>query len=649
MNAPDDAPAPERPPRLSRAWRGWETFLLLCIPVIGIAFLSDVSSYFDYAPWHEQYVVLVFGIGLAAVFLGLPARRQDIGAPATIVDKGLSVLSLVIGVFSALRWPSFAMGHFVMPLDLAVALATVALVLEATRRTVGKVLFGLGLAALVLGLTASWIPQPLSGRDVAWQELIMYLYTDSAGIVGMPLGIASTVVLAFILFGTVLFVSGAGQVFIDLSLALVGRFRGGPAKVAVVASSLFGSISGSAVSNVVTTGSLTIPLMKRTGYTANIAAAVESVASTGGQLLPPVMGAAAFLMADFLGIPYAEVAIAAVVPALMFYLCLFVQVHLEAVKNGIERLQREDVPALRPVLMRVWILVVPLIGLIYVLFFLNWHATKAGLVSAAVAFVVGVVYRRGRVGAREIFDILVETGRRMLDLLVITATAGIIIGSLSVTGTSFTFALHVVDLAAGSLPLLLLLSAVTGIVLGMGMPTAGVYILLAVLAAPALVSLGVNAIAAHLFVLYFGMLSMITPPVCLAVFAAASIAGADNMRSGLAAVRLGGACYLVPFLFVFSPALILQEGSMLEIVRAVTAATAGVVVLGIVLAGYLFRPLGPAERGAFAVCCALLAWPGAGPGVGALAGLTDAIGGVLLVCLVAALWRRARRMASTAV
>ena len=253
--------------------------------------MSDVTAYFDYAPWKEQYVVLVFGVGLAAVFLGFPARRGGHGGGLPLADKTLTLLSLVIGIYSAVRWPAYAMGHFDMPVDLGFAVATIAIVLEATRRTAGDVLLALAVASLVLGLTASLIPAPLSGREVGWQELAVYLYTDSAGIVGLPLSVASTVLLAFILFGTVLFISDGGQVFIDLALVMVGRYRGGPAKAAVVASSLFGSISGSAVSNAVTTGALTTPLMMRTGYTANVAAGVEAVASTGGQLLPPVMGA----------------------------------------------------------------------------------------------------------------------------------------------------------------------------------------------------------------------------------------------------------------------------------------------------------------------------------------------------------------------
>ena len=647
MTAPPevDAAPGRRFRTLSGPLRACELVLLAAIPVLGILFLSDVSAYVDYAPWREQYVALVFGTGLAALYLTVPARPGRIQARVPLYDLAFGAAGLAIGIYTAVRWPSFGMSHFYPPVDVPVALLTIALVLEATRRAISNVLFGLALATIAFALTAEMIPGRLSGRSVPWDDLAVYLYTDASGIIGLPLGVASTVVLAFILFGTVLFMSGGGQVFIDLALSLVGRKRGGPAKAAVVASALFGSISGSAVSNAVMTGSLTIPLMIRTGYAPRVAAGIEAVASTGGQLLPPVMGAAAFLMADFLAIPYAEVALAALVPAVLFYICLFVQVHLEAVKGGARTLPEERVPALADALKRSWLLIVPLVVLIYILFVLNWHATKAGLVAAGIAFACGVLAQRGHLRARTILVLLEETGRRMLDLLVITAVAGIVIGTLAVSGASFNLALQAIEIAGGNLFVLLILTAVTGIVLGMGMPTAGVYILLAVLAAPALIQLGVDRMAAHLFVLYFGMLSMITPPVCLAVFATTAISGSDNMRTGLTAMRLGGASYLIPFVFALSPVVILQAGSVFDICRALATATVGVATLGAVFVGYLFRPLGVVERIVLGAGCLLLIWPdltGAGPG---LHHFTDLLGGIVVLAQAIYLRWTARRRA----
>lgn len=616
---------------------GWsrvcEIVLLSAIPVLGILFLSDVAAYVDYAPWREQYVALVFGLGLAAVFLSVPARGAVHSGRVPWFDALFAVTGLGIGTYTAVMWPSFGMSHFYPPVDVPVGVVTVCLVLEATRRTVGNALTGLAVLSILFALTADMIPGRLSGRGVSWDHLAIYLYTDSSGIIGLPLGVASTVVLAFILFGTVLFMSGGGQIFIDLSLALVGRHRGGPAKAAIVASSLFGSVSGSAVSNAVMTGSLTIPLMIRTGYTPRISAAIEAVASTGGQLLPPVMGAAAFLMADFLAVPYAEVALAALVPALLFYFCLFVQVHLEAVKGGVSALSRHQLPDLPAALKRSWLLFVPLLVLIYILFVVNLHATKAGLIAAGISVACALIQRRGRLGARVFLDVLEETGRRMLDLLVITAAAGIVIGTLAVSGASFNFALQAVSLAGGNLFVLLLLTAIAGIVLGMGMPTAGVYILLAVLAAPALVQLGVDRMAAHLFVLYFGMLSMITPPVCLAVFATTAISGSDNMRTGVSAMRLGGASYLIPFVFALSPIVVLQEGNAIEIVRAIATATLGIGVLGAVFVGYLYRRLGIMERIVLGTGCLLLVWPDAHVpgGTTNLLAYTDVVGAIIVL------------------
>lgn len=621
-------------PALIRTWR---RILHVLLALSGILYLLDLATVVDlgFIPWEEQYVALVFGLALGSI-LAATTRR---GARwATVPNAALSVLGIGVGAYLSLEWPRLATGRFV-ELDTYVGGLTILLLLEATRRSTGRVLFILGCLSVVFGLTAGWLPPPLEGRVVELERLILYLFADSTGIVGLPLKTAATVVLAFIVFGATVFASGGGSVFIDLALLAMGRFRGGPAKAAVVASSLFGSITGSAVSNVVATGSLTIPMMKRSGYPGHIAGGAEAVASTGGQLMPPVMGATAFIMADFLGRPYSEIALAAIVPAGLFYLCIFVQLHLEAMKGGVPRLDRSELPVRRDVLKRIWLLVVPLAALILLLFVYHWTPAKAGLASAGVAFLVGVIHRKGRVRLGTVIEILERSGRNMLDLLAITAVAGVLIGALGITGVGFSFALQLVDLAAGSVFLLLVVTALTGVILGMGMPTTGVYILLAVLAAPALVQLGVEPIAAHFFVLYFGMLSMITPPVCLAAFAAAAIAESNSMRTGLAAMRLGGATYVIPFIFAYSPVLLLVGGTAVELTQAVATASLGVFALGAALVGYLKHALSWISRAALVIASLLLIWPEE-HGADLLASVATDLAGIVLFAIAVTLhWR----------
>jgi TRAP transporter 4TM/12TM fusion protein len=449
---------------------------------------------------------------------------------------------------------------------------------------------------------------------------------------GIPLAIATTIVVAFIFFGQLLFKSGGSEFFTDLSLAVMGRYRGGSAKIAVTASALFGSISGSAVANVVATGVVTIPLMRKGGYPAHMAGAIEAVASTGGQLMPPVMGAAAFLMAEFLQVPYSEVVIAAIFPSLLYYFGLFATADLEAAKHGIQRIEASRIPALFGVLKSGWHYPIPFAVLILALFTYNRRPEESALFAALALIVLAFAfgYRGRRMTLRAVGGAIRDTGLASLEILTIAAAAGFIIGTLSKSGVGFGLTLVLVDIGQGNLVLLLLLAAITSIVLGCGMPTAAVYVLLAALVAPALVEVGLQPMAAHMFVLVFGMLSMITPPVAIAAYAAASIAGADAMRTGLAAVRFGWTAFVVPFLFIASPSLLLQ-GSFSEVAWAVLTATAGVWLACIGVVGYLARPINPLQR-VGAVLAGILMLIPAGAFEGAI--LTDIAGIVLGVFIV---------------
>ncbi len=442
----------------------------------------------------------------------------------------------------------------------------------------------------------------------------MYLYLDTNGMLGLPLVVAATVVLAFVLFGNVLFQSGGATVLTDFAMATMGRFRGGPAKIAVLASSLFGSISGTAVSNVVMTGSITIPLMKRTGYRPHVAAAIEAVASTGGQIMPPVMGVAAFIMAEFLAIPYSEVALAALIPALLYYITVFFQVDLEAAKTGLKGLRPEELPRLRVVLARGWLFLVPLAVLVYLLFGLYWPAGRAAMGGVFVGLALALLNRSSGLTLRSFVNLLEVTGRSLLEIGAITAAAGFIIGVLQLSGLGFRFSLGLTSMAGGNVFILLVFVAIACIILGMGMPTAAVYILLAVLAVPGLVELGIDPLAAHLFVFYFGILSMITPPVCLATYAAASLAQSDFMKTAGTGMRFAAVAYVVPFLFAFAPALILK-GTVPEVVLATGTAIVGAGLLGMALSGQMFGQLSFAQRGLLAVGALFLLTPAAAEGI----------------------------------
>jgi TRAP transporter 4TM/12TM fusion protein len=561
--------------------------------------------------YNEQFLAGMLAIAMALVYLTQPARRGAARPKVPWYDAILAVASLALGFYIAVRYPALSEDMTTRPLDgLIVGFITVPLVLEALRRTVGWALTVVVIVFLIYAPLGEYVPGALAGLPVNVPQLAFYLVWDPGSMLGLPVMVAATIVIAFVFFGNLLFASGGSAFFTDLALSLMGRFRGGSAKIAVTASCLFGMISGSAVSNVASVGVLTIPLMRRGGYAAHVAAAIEAVASTGGQLMPPVMGAAAFLMAEFLQIPYREVAIAAALPSLLYYYALFIQADLLAASVGARAIDMSAVPPLGQVLRQGWHFVLPFGVLIYGLFWLNWSPELAALAASAVLVVTGATlgYGATKLRPRDILNALRGTGLVSLDLLMITAAAGFIIGVLNITGLSFALTLLLVQVGSHSLWLLLILAALVSIVLGMGMPTVGVYVLLAALVAPAMVKIGLSPMASHMFVLYFGMMSMITPPVALAAFAAASLAQADAMRTGWTAVRFGWIAYIIPFLFVRSPSLLL-EGGVGGIVWSFLTALAGVWMICAAFAGYATRPLSVAMRVGFGVAGLLLFIP----------------------------------------
>lgn len=582
-----------------------ERAALVLLTVVGGAWAAKIHHYFPGAIFNEQYLGLFLGLGLAPVFVCMRAGPR---APVDRVpwyDWLCAAAALTMGLYVAVFYPTIAYTLGIITWDkLLLGVVAVLLVLESVRRVAGWALMWIAVVCLLYAKFAWLLPGILYAKGSSWERIAVYLYLDTNGILGIPLAVTANIVVAFIFFGQALYAVGGDKFLTDLAQVAMGRYRGGAAKMAVVSSTLYGTVSGSAVANVVIDGAVTIPMMKRAGYPPHIAAAIEAVASNGGQIMPPVMGAAAFLMAEYLSLPYGQVALAAAIPACLYYLALFVQVDLEAAKHGLAGLPREQIPRLRPVLRLGWVFLVPLGVLVYTLMLAGWEAGQAGMLAVGVTLLVGALQKATRPSWSKLVAMLESTGRTMLELVAIVTLAGIVIGTLQLSGFTSKLPIVLVSMAGGSTFVLLVLTAFVSILLGMSLPTTVVYVTLAVLVGPALAQLGIVPLAAHLFLFYFGMLSLITPPDCLATYAAAAIAKADFWRTGWTGMRLGIVAYIVPFIFVYHPALIL-EGSALEVVTTVITASVGVALLGIACAGYLFRPLGWLRR-LWAIAAAML-------------------------------------------
>jgi TRAP transporter 4TM/12TM fusion protein len=566
------------------------------------AWALEIQRTMAWSLYPQQFFAAALALALPLAFITLPAKK---GAPRDTVpwyDWVAAALGFLAAAWIAIRYPTLVDSIFSRPAGAYIpGTVIIVLLLETLRRSAGLALVIIIGIFLIYALFGDLVPGRLAGRAQEWRGLAAYLAFDVNGILGLPLAVVSTIVIAFVFFGGILNATGGGRFFTDASLIAMGRLRGGPMKICVVASCLFGMISGSAVADVVAIGIVSIPLMRNAGYPAFRAAGVQSVASTGAQLMPPVMGAAAFVMAEFLQTSYAAVALAALVPGLLYYAALFIQADLESAKLGMRGLPASDIPPARG-LITGWPFIAAFAVLIVTLFRYNWLPDKSALFAAATAVLLASIagYQGRRPQWRALADTFAATGRGVVDIILIGAGAGIVIGILNVTGLSFDLSYLLVQVGSSSAALLLVLSAIVSIVLGMGMPTLGVYVLLAALVAPSLIQLGINPMAAHLFILYFGMMSMITPPVAVAAYAGAALANADPMRTGYAAVRFGWTAFIVPFLFVASPTLILI-GRPLAITESIVTAFFGVWLGSIAVVGYLVRPLGWPMRLLFGV------------------------------------------------
>ncbi|WP_026245024.1 TRAP transporter permease [Alkalispirochaeta alkalica] len=550
------------------------------------------------------HLLFVFVLG----FLLYPPTRKSAIDRIPLLDWVLAAAGVIVTSYILLNYESLVRrGGMPTSVDMVFGLITILLVLEVARRSIGPELPVIALAFIAYALFGGYIPGALGHRGYSAARVINQLYMTTEGIFGTPLGVSASFVFMFILFGSFLDVTGVGKFFIDLAFAAAGHKKGGPAKAAVLASGFMGSISGSSIANTVTTGAFTIPLMKKVGYHANFAGAVEAAASTGGQILPPVMGAAAFIMSEFTNIPYIRIIGSAVIPALLYYLGVMIMVHLQASKRGLEGIPREELPQCKQTFLKGFHLLVPLVAV--VLFLMRYSPLRAAFLSILLALVVCMLRKHTRIGWRDVFLALEDGAIKAIGVAAACACAGIIVGIVTLSGLGLTFANLVVSLAGGRLFPTLLLTMFASIILGMGLPTTAKYIVLATMAAPALVQLGVPLIAAHLFILYFGVIADVTPPVALAAYAGAGISGGESFKTGVQALKLASAGFLIPFIFAMSPELLLINVAPLQAVIAVTTACLGVVAFASAVQGYFLLPTRLWERACFLAAALLLIIP----------------------------------------
>lgn len=559
----------------------WLTVLLAAMPALGIVWLLEIPVRTGIAVVTASYLSLMVGIATAAAFLMNPYGRRPAGLP----EITLSLITL-----AAWSWGGWNHENWLIHFgprtveQWGPGVIALLLLIEALRRTCG-----LSITLIVVVLAAyAFLGHHVGGQIeapyVPPQRVVMYFFADTNGVPGLVLGVAASVVLGFLLLGTAMNAVGASAFFTNIALSGMGAYRGGPAKVSVVASTLFGMISGSTVGNVMTSGVVTIPLMKKAGFKPHTAGAIEAVASNGGQLAPPVMGATAFLIAEFLQVPYPQVVLAALIPAAIYYLILFLQVDIVAQNEGLHGMPRSELPRMAAILSANWYFLLPLSVLIWFLFWEGYQPGKAALIAAAAMLAAGLAFRLRAIGLSPFLMLLVNTGRLLTPLILICGAAGIVIGSLNLTGIGFLLTNSLVHVGESfGLVAMLVLTAIISIFLGMGMPTAAVYVVLSIILAPALIRMDVEPMAAHLFIFYFGLLSMLTPPVAVASYTAGALAQASLWKTGMAGLRLGAGAFLLPFLFCLNPAL-LGHGTIVEIGLVFLTVVAGSYLLALALA-----------------------------------------------------------------
>ena len=536
------------------------------------------------------------GFGLSLVYLLYPSRKSFSKTKLHPLDVVLSILAASVCLYVLINYKELVLrSGRVNSTDMMVGVIAILLVLESTRRVVGWPMVIIAVVFIAYAIFGRYLPGMLSHRGIAPDDLVQQLFFTTEGIFGIPIGVSSTFIFMFLLFGAFLEKTGMGEFFIDLSNAVAGGAVGGPAKVAVLSSATMGTLSGSSVANVAGTGSFTIPMMKRLGYKAEFAGAVEATASTGGQLMPPIMGAAAFLMSEFTNIPYIKIIGAAAIPALLYYFGVWGGVHFEAKKLGLKGMPKDELPKLFTVLKERGHLMLPIIIVMYFLI-AGYTPIRAALGAIASSIVVAAFKKDTRLSLKDIFDGLVSGARSAITVVAATACAGIVIGVVTQTGLGLKMGSMLVSLANGKLFLTLIFAMMTSIVLGIGVPTTANYVITSTIVAPALLLLGVPMIAAHMFVFYFGIIADVTPPVALAAIAASGIAKSEPIRTGIQASRLAIVAFIIPYIFVYSPVLLLIDVTPFKLIFVIVTALIGVVAISAGLTGFFSSGMNIIER-----------------------------------------------------
>ncbi|MGE5484965.1 MAG: TRAP transporter permease [Ignavibacteriales bacterium] len=590
--------------RLSGAWG-------MLVRIIALAFscfqlYTAVFGTFDDKIQRPAHLMFA----LTLIFLLYPSRRRWDRHRIHWFDVLLALASAGAGLYCLVNYEGLVSRTGVYTtVDLLVAIVGVALVMEATRRIVGPAMVIVAGVFLLYNWIGPYLPSFFAHRGYSMQRIFTHMYYTTEGILGIPLGVCATFIFLFILFGAFLEKTGIGRFFIELANAVAGGAAGGPAKVAVFSSALFGTVSGSSVANVVGTGTFSIPLMKSLGYRPEFAGAVEAAASTGGQLMPPIMGAAAFLMAEFIGLKYAEVIKAAALPALLYFTGIWIMVHLEARKLGLKGLPRERLPRLGRLMREKWYLLLPLMAIIYFLVS-GYTPMRAALGGLALTLLTGVLKRDGRLTVMDILGALEQGARGVLSVAAACACAGIIVGTVTLTGLGLKMGDALIALAGGRLLFTLFFTMLTSLVLGMGVPTTANYVITSSIAAPAIVKMGIPKIAAHLFAFYFGIIADITPPVALAAFAGSAIAKANPFRTGATATKLAIAAWLIPYIFVMNPVMVMVGATPQLFLQMLATSLVGMVAIGGAVEGYLVTHASNLERVALFAGGLMLVDPG---------------------------------------
>lgn len=543
--------------------------------ILGIIWIMGVPLQLGLPVLDGNYLAILLAFALSASYLYWPYKDK-----AGTVDYCFAAISFAVWILCSYNYEYWLLHQHERPLfKFSVAILAIMLLCEGVRKTAGKGMAAVIVASLIYGLLGHHATGIFEGAQNDPDKLFIYLYSDGSSVLGFILTVAGTLVLGFLILGQVMQSSGATTFFSEISMAAIGKRRGGPAKVAIVGSSLMGTVSGSTVANIMSTGMVSIPLMKRNGFSGPMAAGIEAVASNGSQLAPPVMGATAFIIAEYLELPYSTIVASAILPAAIYYLFLFCQVDFYARDKGMEGLSEAQIPKVSDVLKQGWIFILPLFILIFFLFVMVYNPAKSALYSTLSLLFLALLKYRRLPKLETVYQSIIMLGKPFTLLVMICAGAGIIIGVINMSGIGFSLALALSDIGElYGLFAMLIVTAVISIILGMGMPTSAVYIVVAMLLAPSIAEMGVPIIAAHFFVFYFGLVSMLTPPVAIASYAAASLAKADIKATSLAGLRLGLSAFIMPFYFIYNPGLLLIGSTQEIIIAALILAVAGVLL-----------------------------------------------------------------------